>query len=324
MLYQRNNRNATPLHFACYSEAIDNVLYMIQLGLVADVLVIEPPFDARSPLTSSLPIGPDSTKCIRNSRLNIVNETHQDLLPISARSSTINVETLSTQSSGSDDVNPKSSGSLRSPAKLIASNSIEIPFSNEMLEDLDVDDIKLGGSPLHWCMYRRTLERLLQYDLRLDAIDLNHETALFRCVSKHRLRCMLHLLNAGADPNLPNLVGNTCLHEAVMRADIPAVQALICWNCDVNAKNHDGHTARHLAAVANSKNHLIIVYVLYAIGAKRCEPNVTGCTGDCSATGTGSGQKFSKWADFQRPSPMEHYLNDWSILTKKESSKMKS
>jgi ankyrin repeat protein len=231
MLYQRNNRNATPLHFACYSEAIDNVLYMLRIGLNADCLVIEPPIDLRSI---------NSHPSIVSDRSFVVKTLQSDPLSISAQPNSISSDTVSTTTT-LDEARPiiklKSS---RSNQKL-TSNTLEVAFTDEMLEDMDVDDIKNGGSPLHWCMYRRTLERLLQYDLRLDAIDLNHESALFRSVSKHRLRCMLYLLNAGADPNMSNMFGNGCLHEAVLKADIPAVQALVCWDCQLDNKNQEGN-----------------------------------------------------------------------------------
>ena len=329
MLYMRNNRNATPLHFACYAEAFENVFNMIELGLSASILTLEPPLEfATLPEPESINIkGQDSSSLSRVTRMKLLNS---QMNPLSGQTKapfvdgTPKMDTTGSSSDVTSEGKPDSPQASatdlenRLKANRIALTLMQqeppVVFDQDMIDDFDLEDIKNGGSPLHWCKYRRTLEKLLEYDFPLNAIDLNHESALFRCVAKHRLRCMMYLLNAGADCNIQNVTGNTCLHEAVQRADIPAVQALVCWDCDLNIRNSKGHTARHLAASLDSENHKFIVYVLHAVGAKRCHLFETNCTDNCSANGTGIGKRYAKWADLNSVSPVDNYMNDWLLL----------
>lgn len=70
--------------------------------------------------------------------------------------------------------------------------------------------------------------------------------------------------------------------------DVTIVQALIVFGANVDMVNSMGETARHLTAIGrrNEKQDLIL-YVLHAVGAKRCTVNRSNCTDGC-AQSTGS------------------------------------
>lgn len=191
-----------------------------------------------------------------------------------------------------------------------------VQFSDEMIADLKLEDMIYGGTPLHWCQYRRTLERLIEYEFNVNAYDLNKETALTKCIRDNRFKCLVILLNAGANPNLVNKKGNTSLHEAVLSRDIAAVQACVCWDAKLDVKNKAGETARHLASIKGGSEDQLIVHVLHSVGAMRCRKTMLGCRPDCSFVGLTNGKKYAKWPSFERESPYFPFLNQNIVETK--------
>lgn len=191
-----------------------------------------------------------------------------------------------------------------------------VRFTDEMIADLRLEDMIYGGTPLHWCQYKRTLERLIEYEFNVDAYDLNKETALTKCIRDNRFKCLVILLNAGGNPNLANKKGNTGLHEAVLARDIAAVQACVCWDADLDKLNKAGETARHLASVKGGPEDQLIVHVLHSVGASRCRKSMRNCRPDCSFSGLTNGKKYAKWPSFERESPYFPFLNQ-NIIDKK-------
>ena len=75
------------------------------------------------------------------------------------------------------------------------------------------------------------------------------------------------LQDKGLNLSTPQKDGNTLYHLAVVKNDLTLLKKLAALNIDVNAKNKDGMTALHKAAMI-SKDDSILKYLL-SIGAKK-------------------------------------------------------
>lgn len=173
-----------------------------------------------------------------------------------------------------------------------------IYFGKDILDDLDTIDMKYGGTPLHWVKNRRSLDKLIDMGFRLDVENIIGETALHCMIKRHRLKCTIGLLCFGANVDHKTSNGDTPVFYAVKEADISATQAMAIFDCDINAKNYLGITPRHLAATGDHPDHSLVLYVLSAIGAKRCEKGQLNCTDGCSYNGTTEGTRYHKWPKY--------------------------
>ncbi|MBC7758214.1 MAG: ankyrin repeat domain-containing protein [Phormidesmis sp. FL-bin-119] len=81
-------------------------------------------------------------------------------------------------------------------------------------------------------------------------------------VSKLRM-----LQDKGLNPATPQKNGNTLYHLAVAKNDLSLLERVALLNIDINAKNKEGYTALHKAAMS-AKDERIIKYLL-EIGAKK-------------------------------------------------------
>ncbi|WP_265033965.1 ankyrin repeat domain-containing protein [Wolbachia endosymbiont (group A) of Sicus ferrugineus] len=73
-----------------------------------------------------------------------------------------------------------------------------------------------------------------------------------------------YFIQKGADVNAKDKDGNTPLHLAAMKGKIDVVKILLEYNADVNTKNNEGRTALYYAA---NNNHQELVELLLAHGA---------------------------------------------------------
>ncbi|XP_049706832.2 85/88 kDa calcium-independent phospholipase A2 isoform X1 [Helicoverpa armigera] len=151
-------------------------------------------------------------------------------------------------------------------------------------------DMKHGGTPIHWAISREVIEALVDKNCDINALNFDGRTALHIMVLRGRLECAMALLSRGAEHSIGDNEGNTPLHLAVKQTNIAIVQALIVFGADLEAKNNMGNTARHiLPTEMSSSNYDKILYVLHAVGARRCPPEVSGCGPGCSARGDYNG-----------------------------------
>lgn len=278
LLSDRNKKYVTPIHFICYSKNFENMVSLLKTNLMTiDLLTIEPPYIIKK------------------------QQKQQEV-----------TEQLKGQKS-KDEITEKTEDSFEESTD---KQERTILFTDEMIADLKFEDMIYGGTPLHWCKYKRTLGRLIEYEFNLDAFDLNHETALIKCIKDNRFKCLVNLMNAGANLNLTNKKGNSSLHEAVLSKDIALVQACVCWDAKLDQKNKNGETARHLAACRGTSDDQLIVHILHSVGASRCDKNMSNCKSDCSYNGFTNGKKYSKWPSFERESPFFPFLNQ-NIIEKK-------
>jgi len=154
---------------------------------------------------------------------------------------------------------------------------------------LHAEDMKFGGTPLHWSRSREVITALIETNCDIDALNFDGRTALHVMVMRKRLPCIVALLSHMATVNIVDKDGNTPLHLAI-ETDTPAiVQALIGFGADIDAQNWKSETPLHKANI-NTTDGNKIIYLLYAVGAQRCPAEMInchiGCKHDENYTGT--------------------------------------
>ena len=112
---------------------------------------------------------------------------------------------------------------------------------------------KYGGySPLHFASEQKSLEiaKLLIYEGKADlnqAADNGH-TCLHYATRKTHLSYLHLLLENGVDVNIPNLKGNTPLHDLCSKSTgLEVIRVLLAANADVNMLNEKGETPLDIA-----------------------------------------------------------------------------
>ncbi|XP_050434719.1 85/88 kDa calcium-independent phospholipase A2 [Adelges cooleyi] len=169
----------------------------------------------------------------------------------------------------------------------------------EYLQDnhkkLFVEDMKFGGTPLHWSSSREVIDSLISNNCDLNALNFDKRTALHIMVLRNRFDCVMGLLCHGANLNIADGEGNTPLHLAVKNNLIPIIHALIVFEADVNYINNLGLTARHIAATNNGPDKVSdkIVYILHAVGANRCTVRNINSTDTSCAKGCVWNQQYN-------------------------------
>lgn len=155
---------------------------------------------------------------------------------------------------------------------------------------LFTQDMKNGGTPLHWSSSREILLELIDRGCDIDAVNFEEKSALHVMVERNRLECVVALLAHDADIDLKDSKGNTPLHLAIQKKLVPIVQCLVVFGCDFDIPNGEGNTPRHMVGkdASGSANDMIL-YILHSVGASRCSDPIKKCPVGCSATGTYNG-----------------------------------
>ncbi|XP_053666851.1 85/88 kDa calcium-independent phospholipase A2 [Anopheles marshallii] len=156
---------------------------------------------------------------------------------------------------------------------------------------LFTQDMKHGGTPLHWSSSREVLNSLIERGCDVNLVNFNGQTPLHVMVARDRLECVVALLAHDADIDVVDNSGNTPLHIAVEKKLIPIVQCLVVFGADFNKPNKDGKTPRHMVGKDdNGSKDSMILYILHSVGAKRCPEKGTGkCPPGCASGGTYNG-----------------------------------
>lgn len=200
--------------------------------------------------------------------------------------------------------------------------------SKQVFDDFDQKEMQLGGTGLHWCKSRRTLDRLIKIGVPLNLTNDNRETALHVAVRKRKLQILIGLLCHGAGLEERNLAGETPLISTTKVNDIFSCQLLLVFDADVNVTDKNGLSPRHYAASICDKHkvqqqqpnaaHLILA-MLNEMDANRCSDSpaanhhehgvassklspVISCTDGCSSSGTYNGNSFNRWPEFRKES----------------------
>ncbi|XP_076365699.1 calcium-independent phospholipase A2 VIA isoform X1 [Tachypleus tridentatus] len=166
-------------------------------------------------------------------------------------------------------------------------------------KELDADDMKKGGTPLHWTKTVDCLEALVNLGCCVNAKNFQGDTALHIMVSKNKLSCVVHLLSEGADVNVCGAGGELPLHLAVKSQEVSMIQIFLAFGAHLNSVNSRQETPRHLAANIKGSKRDLILYTLHAVGAKRCICKRDTCNSGCSPDGKFDGKPSSD-ADVQR------------------------
>ncbi|XP_071050345.1 85/88 kDa calcium-independent phospholipase A2 isoform X3 [Onthophagus taurus] len=152
---------------------------------------------------------------------------------------------------------------------------------------LSNQDMKNGGTPLHWAISRPVIDALVDVNCLINAVNFQNRTALHVMILQKKLECVVALLSRGAETNIRDCDGNTPLHLAVNTGNNSIIQCLIIFGADLDALNYKGETPRHLAARSNNSRGL---YCLHAVGASRCTPDVSNCVIGCKHNGDYNGE----------------------------------
>lgn len=153
---------------------------------------------------------------------------------------------------------------------------------------LHAEDMKFGGTPLHWSLSREVINALIESNCDIDAVNFDGRTALHIMAMRKRLPCVVALLSHMASVNIADSEGNTPLHFAVSQGTPAIVQILIGFGADVDARNWKSETPRHAINLDNNEGNKILYY-LDAVGAQRCPPEMEGCNLGCKHNETFNG-----------------------------------
>lgn len=145
---------------------------------------------------------------------------------------------------------------------------------------LHAEDMKFGGTPLHWSLGREVINALIESNCDIDALNFDGRTALHIMAMRKRLPCVVALLSHMASVNIVDKDGNTPLHLAVSEGTLAIVQSLIGFGADIDARNWKSESPRHRVNIDSSEGQKIL-YVLHAVGAQRCPPEMTDCNLGC-------------------------------------------
>lgn len=145
---------------------------------------------------------------------------------------------------------------------------------------LHAEDMKFGGTPLHWSRSREVIAALIETNCDIDALNFDGRTALHVMVMRKRLPCVVALLSHMASVNIVDNDGNTPLHLAVEAETPTIVQALIGFGADIDARNWKAETPMHKANIDTTDGNKII-YLLHAVGAQRCPAEMIKCHIGC-------------------------------------------
>ena len=99
-----------------------------------------------------------------------------------------------------------------------------------------LQDMKFGGTPLHWSCSRQVIETLVGMECDINSRNFDGRTALHIMVVRNRLECVVALLSHNADVNIGDHDGNTPLHLAVTQRNAAIVQALVIFGADLSYK----------------------------------------------------------------------------------------
>lgn len=227
--------------------------------------------------------------------------------------------------------------------KSLITNQLGVPASKLLFEEFDTKEMQLGGTGLHWCNTRKSLDKLVKLGLPLNVENKRRETPLHVAVRRRKLPLLIGLLSHGADVNHKNEMGETPLILACRINDIFACQALLVYDSDVDAKDKLGLSSRHYVA-ANCDKHKVqqrlpsashlILAMLNELGASRCKPavkqqqqqqqiaaNSTGttakvnkhhsmanCTDGCAHDGGYTGNSYNRWPNYQKESLFKRHM----------------
>ncbi|GLH07345.1 Poly [ADP-ribose] polymerase tankyrase [Gryllus bimaculatus] len=180
------------------------------------------------------------------------------------------------------DVNISATRSALSPGSSTTPPGYVGDFLQGHPNKLHAQDMKFGGTPLHWSCSREVINTLIDMGCHINALNFVGRTALHMMVFRNRLDCVVALLSHNADINVADKDGDTALHLAVRHGTYALVQALVVFGANLMYRNNKGETPRH--CISPDARGERILYILHSVGAPRCSLTMNGCSDGCIAS----------------------------------------
>ena len=121
------------------------------------------------------------------------------------------------------------------------------------------------------------VQAIIDHGVDVNAMNNRSQTALWFACCSGQMEFVNILLGAGADPNIADKNGESCLHAAVYgNCSAEAMQNIIDHGALVNAVNKDGATAL-LLACGSAKSEMVDVLL-----KAKADPNIADGDGDTS------------------------------------------
>lgn len=157
------------------------------------------------------------------------------------------------------------------PALLVAVHGGHFALSMELLARGASANCanRFGASPLHFAAEHGHLS-LVQDLIEKGAAfvhrkDKNGDSALFYAVRKGHTEIVKFLLGQGVDPQVPNYVGDTPLHEAARIENVEIMEELLKAGGKIDAKNQDEKMAGDLVQTEDVKAKVEALTLKYAV-----------------------------------------------------------
>ncbi|XP_044262237.1 ankyrin repeat and death domain-containing protein 1A-like isoform X2 [Tribolium madens] len=112
-------------------------------------------------------------------------------------------------------------------------------------------------------------------DTRVDAVDIDGQTALFHAAMGGHIEIIKRLIDLGANLNKKNKENKTALHVACERGHCDVADLLLTHEADMEAKDTNGNTPLH---VASQNQQTETVHILLETGADPDCENLKGST----------------------------------------------
>ena len=122
--------------------------------------------------------------------------------------------------------------------------------------------------------YKDVLEAIVNHGADVNVTNKNNKTALMVACDKGNKDAINVLLNAGADPNIIDGVGATCIYHAVLAGcNKDVLETIVNHGADVNVTNQNNKTVLMIACGKGNKD---AIDVLLNAGA---DPNIADANG---------------------------------------------
>jgi len=108
--------------------------------------------------------------------------------------------------------------------------------------------------------------------------DKMGQTLIWKAVSYNRAEILQYLLNAGADPNIPDKEGFPPFHLAILNGNIHLVQVLFKKKVNIDVLDSYGNNGIFRALFSNKRSVFHIIVFLLKNGVDPDQPNHSGKT----------------------------------------------
>ena len=250
-----DNEGNTALHLA----AFDHEIYPSLLARQQQINVINNAGD--TPLARAI-IQTDgfySAQLIqKKANIHLKNKQQQTLLHLLA------ISNLSYKTTFKADTTPKQQ------LLLLTSRDIAPRVEWILQHGIDINAVDTeGNTALHYLVdsfvKAKFIKRLLKEKPKLDLLNRQQITPLYKAIDNFQTDNAILLLKAGANPNIGNINEKTPLHLAIQQGNTALVKSLLTHGANVNLQDTDGKST--LFALVDSRASIEIIDLLVKAGA---------------------------------------------------------